>query len=641
MKRLLGLLVLFLPTVVYGLTVDAGPDQTLNFPSKDITLFGYVQDTASHTITWTCQSCPRAVTFSAPWAGHTTVTFTAPSSQETYTFRLSATNSASTTLTDDVVITLNPASIYVSGTNAFFVDPSYTGSTANGQAATPWKSLSSHDTDFTAKWNTIRSALASNHVIIYFSARQAGSDTAEVYTINNANGAVLVERACRTRSELCTDPDDTTVPNQLTLDGMSKYNTNDTTPSWADYTGTNRFKISCTLCSTISLGWFDNKPRDYVRFRGFEITGENSRVFWGGWFNTLEHVWVHNVTGTGPTTLFIQAFGEQGHGCPVLGNNQYITARNNLLENGYGEGIYIGSNYLCGLNAPAPFCTNDYGGCPHLGNGHSHMLIENNTINNAGAANPVDGEGDCIDIKAGVQKLTVRGNVCNNSVNAGSCINLEGVFPPARTDYLIEGNTCVNPASFGAFIITGSNHTVVRNNLLRIGPSSTALYISEQVPGYYPHNNLAIYNNTVYGFSQGAGLFNATNLIFRDNLFLNNGAAINSDDPSSLPGYSSNYNFFAPSGSNLTEGGNSITQASTSGVVVNAAGGDFHLATSSPAKNTGLSLSTLANLPPWASSFAVDLEGTTRPQGSWDMGMDELTEGGGGTPAPRSYLIVK
>jgi hypothetical protein len=105
----------------------------------------------------------------------------------------------------------------------------------------------------------------------------------------------------------------------------------------------------------------------------------------------------------------------------------------------------------------------------------------------------------------------------------------------------------------------------------------------------------------------------------------------------------SNYNLLAPAGSSYTEGAQSIVQASTSGIFVNVATDDYHLAATSPAKNTGLHLGIRTNLPTTSAepyTFAVDQEGTTRPQGAaWDMGMDEVTEGA--TPAATVIRVLR
>jgi hypothetical protein len=101
----------------------------------------------------------------------------------------------------------------------YFVDPTYTGGSNDGSAAHPWTSLRVSDSDSSAKWNTIMNALGSADVIVYFSARQAGSDVSEVFTMKNGD-ELFVNRTCRGGTYNCPGTGDTTTK-RLTLDGES------------------------------------------------------------------------------------------------------------------------------------------------------------------------------------------------------------------------------------------------------------------------------------------------------------------------------------------------------------------------------------------------------------------------------------
>jgi hypothetical protein len=96
-----------------------------------LTLFGYATDPENNllTVLWTLASGPAGVSFSAPTALTTTVTFTATG---TYTFQLAVSDGTST-VTDSVMVTVNPAT----SQTAFYFDPTYTGSTQNGSASAP------------------------------------------------------------------------------------------------------------------------------------------------------------------------------------------------------------------------------------------------------------------------------------------------------------------------------------------------------------------------------------------------------------------------------------------------------------------------------------------------------------------------
>src|SRR6266850_1849817 len=203
--------------------VDAGPAKVIAFPAKDLTLFGHATDpdNDSLTVQWTLTNGPAAVSFSAAWALTTTVTFTTAG---TYTFQL-AVSDGTFNVTGSTTVTVNAAS----SQTAFYVDPTYTGTLQTGSAETPWTTLvEDNNASWRQQWTTINDALATAPVIIYFSARTAESDIAEQLT-----GSVRLSRTDKSS-------------NRLTLDGMSKYNTDDVTPSWVDYTGTSKMRIRVT-----------------------------------------------------------------------------------------------------------------------------------------------------------------------------------------------------------------------------------------------------------------------------------------------------------------------------------------------------------------------------------------------------------
>ncbi len=411
----IGILAALLPSVPSVLlaagsppAVDAGPDKSLAFPAKDLTLFGHAADPENDALVvhWTVLSGPGAVTFSNADALTTTATFSATG---TYSLQLSA-NDGLSTVTDTAVVTVNPAS----SQTAFYVDPTYTGTIQNGSASAPWKDFTDGNPDYTAQWNAINAALAANDVIVYFSARKAGSDASEEVSAS----------VHPTRTDKST--------HRLTLDGMSKYNTNDATPNWFDYTGSNRFRINMTSSygCCFSIGWYSladgDGKFDYVTMRGFEVTGKGARITWGGSYSVLEYIWSHDVTSLGATVQFDSAVTDYP-ACVDQGKSHDITVRNNLIERGIGEGLYIAGTYSY----------TSYGGCPSYGNMHSDILIENNTIREPG----INGDqGDAVDLKAGLLNVTVRNNVVQNTHpnmlpdDEADGITSEGAFGSAKTN---------------------------------------------------------------------------------------------------------------------------------------------------------------------------------------------------------------
>jgi len=613
-------------------TVSAGPAKTLNFPAKDLSLFGQATDPENDplTVSWTMTSGPAAVTFSNAQALTTTVTFTTTG---TYTFQLSV-NDGTSNVTSNVTVTVNPAS----SQTAFYVDPTYTGATQNGSAANPWKSLTDSDSDYSTKWSAIRSALASNDVIIYFSARTAGSDTSEQFLMSNG-ARLFIDRGCRAGTANCTSGADTTGSHRLTLDGMSKYNTNDATPNWADYAGTKKFKVNCAnTCGSMGMGWDDDNQRDYVTIRGFEVTGPGSRIRWGGNYSYFEYMWVHDVSAIGATVQTNQPVGDGN--CANLGIDHDVTIRNNVIQKGIGEGIYIAGNYNLAAD----------GGCqtgPNGGDNNYDILIEGNTLTDTGFNGD---QGDGIDLKAGLYNVTVRGNTISytHSGTSPNCSGGDGIgtlgqmnLSTHESNYLIENNVihhggCVingSSDSSNGITIGATQGAVIRNNVIYAMPGIGIVAWTRDTGQTRNNLRIRIYNNTIYSATLGGIGFSdfSDGPVLRNNLIFNNpGGSIGG----SVPSINSDYNFLAPSGSSLTEGSHSVVQSSVSGIAVNPAGGDFHLLSTSPAKDKGVDLSMLGNLALGTTAFTWDFDKVTRPQGvSWDIGAYEYPSGGP-TPTP-------
>ena len=135
----------------------------------------------------------------------------------------------------------------------FYVDPDFAGQGQNGSPDKPWSSIRG-----AKAWQAINAALGKGPVTVYFSARQTDIDQPQ--TIHE-----FVE--CR-RSDTGT--------NRLTLDGMSKYNTNDWKPAWSDYSGPHVCRIT-EQKGQRALGWemksVSSPKQNYVTIRGFECTG--------------------------------------------------------------------------------------------------------------------------------------------------------------------------------------------------------------------------------------------------------------------------------------------------------------------------------------------------------------------------------
>src|SRR2546430_7053537 len=158
----------------------------------------------------------------------------------------------------------------------FYVDPNWGGS-VSGSASSPWRSLDS------SAWGTINAALASDSVTVYFSARATGSDTDQTTTTQLE---ILRTNASSRR---------------LTLDGMSQYNTSDTSPSWAPYSGTSRFKIigGGSAITSGNFGTGTASPRNFITVRGFKASGTDQGIVLANISNFILEF--NDVSNTGNT----------------------------------------------------------------------------------------------------------------------------------------------------------------------------------------------------------------------------------------------------------------------------------------------------------------------------------------------------
>lgn len=557
------------------------------FPAKDLTLFAsFTNWTDLVSVAWSQVSGPAAAVLSAPWALHTTVTFAITG---VYVFRCTKYDGSATTTETFQVTVLSAAS-----QTAFYVDPTYTGGGNNGSASAPWTTLAV--TSGNAAWTAINAALASNHVVVYFSARIAGADTPEVET-----ASINLWR---------TD----TSTHRLTLDGMSKYNTNDTTPSWSDYSGSTKFNIDIASGS-LSIGVQSDQitfPMHYTTIRGFDISGASGRVLIAGSHTVFEHSTVHDITATGAT---VQLQASVAPGCAEeFGILTGITFRNLVIEKGEGEGLYIGNNYY--LEAD--------GGCPSFGNGHYNILLEGNTIIDPGF---LSGQGDGIDLKTGLRNVTVRGNTVTTTHTAGANgIVSIGLFNAGTVpgNILIEQNRLKNT---GGMAFTHISALIIRNNIIEgRNPDGghIGIYLAGIGSGPQTNFDVQIYNNTLYSLSTAdafrIGVVDTDGVSLRNNIMYSGSGVSVIRAHSNNANFSSDYNMWP---SDVTsdpwsgEGANSVSFTPGSTQFVSPGTGDFNLDGASAALDEGVDLNLKA--------FANDLDGTARPQGSaWDMGAAEL-----------------
>jgi hypothetical protein len=259
-----------------------------------------------------------------------------------------------------------------------YVDPDFAG-TSTGTAKAPWRELDS------AAWSAINRQLVQADVTIYFSARDAKSDTDQL-----TNRQIQLRR---------TDNSS----HRLTLDGMTKYNSDDVKPLWLSYSGTSRFNIHFVGDDAITATTSAPRLSSNVTIRGFRAFSTDGKPinYWGGNYVIIEYNEVSHYGAIGPggggAGIQIQyarkegnnevpCVPDEGHNCGV----HDIIIRNNLIHHTTGEGIYVGG--VANQNFTA----------------HSNILIEDNVIYDTGYTS--GSEGDDIDIKDGHTNIVVRGN---------------------------------------------------------------------------------------------------------------------------------------------------------------------------------------------------------------------------------------
>jgi hypothetical protein len=559
-------------------SVDAGPAKVIAFPAKDITLFGHatVADVNHTTYSWSQVSGPSGAAFSAPWALATTVTFRQPGN---YTFRLTVSDGTNTVTADTTTSVLSADT-----QTAFYVDPTYIGGSNDGSAGHPWTSLTG--TASSPQWMAINSALATNNVIVYFSARTAADDVAEV-----VHTSVDLWR---------TD----TSTHRLTLDGMSLYNTNDAAPVWMPQNGTSRFHIDITSGS-LSIGVQSNNssyPMHYTTIRGFELSGASGRALVAGNATVFEYNFVHDVSVTGATVQFQAAVRDYPDCRALFGNLHDITFRKNVIQRGQGESIYVAGTYT----------RQSDGGCLSWGNTHSDILIESNQISDAGSNG---GEHDGIDLKAGLTNVTIRRNLIADRPSGTKAITALGVFYSAGTccigNYVIEDNVFLRNAG-SAIVLQKQNGGVVRNNTSHGGGDFETS--GDDNTSYWISQNVAFFNNTIQGNANGGiGLLYANTLTVQNNLIFDNSTANAIQGSSTVTNAFEDFNVYTVGTSQISNGGHSKLVSSTSGLVVDATNGNFQLASGSIAIGSGINLIT--------TGFGTDIVGARRQATApWDVG---------------------
>ena len=477
------------------------------------------------------------------------------------------------------------------GTN-FYVDPDWTG-VKSGTQSRPFAILDK------STWRRINAALASSDVTIYFSARKADSDTPEYYD-TRGNGVQL---------EIDLTTKTTRGSFLLTLDGKSFYNTNDSSPSWMPNTGSSMCIVRDFNSQNVSHIKYSN-----ITIHGFNITcntGTKAVAISGdNW--TVENCDISHTSAAtdGPCVLLVPTADGAHEGsssyAPPCSN---ITISNNVIHDTFGEAIYLGG----GGSNPGESGS----GYPS----HTNVSVLNNEIYNAGRWG---GQGDGIDVKGGIQQLTIRSNNihdCAYADQGARGIVAQGQPSPAPSGTLqtYERNYIhnMNHATEGIAIADtwGVPAGVdIRNNIISgiTGGAGNKAGIAI----YSSQNQILVRNNTIYNCAGlGIGTAAGANVLLRNNLLIANNAGGHQVDLSHGT-VDSDYNAYSNTWGYASEGRHALALSApdVTNTLVNPAGGDFHLMTGAPVVGKAETQAMVSN----------DFSGATRGP-SWDIGAFRAT----------------
>lgn len=273
-----------------------------------------------------------------------------------------------------------------------------------------------------------------------------------------------------------------------------------------------------------------------------------------------------------------------------------------------------------------------------LGGSSNHIRVSNSEIKNATVAT---NNGVHLVGTGGFHEFQ-KNNVHDN----GSEQLHDHGFYIETGDNLIEGNNIHDNCVFGVQLNNANaDRTIIRQNLIHNngrcarGTSEGGIIVSGG------SDNAQIYNNVIYSESQGIDHGTSTGTLVANNTIY---AGDSDDFALRTQSVTSNATFinniiYNPNGTSVVTGGtgisysNNLCRTGTTGCAattstpgfVNAGTFDFHITTSSPAKDAGTATTV-------SSIFSTDYDSNVRPQpagGAWDIGAYEFVVGGGSSPS--------
>ena len=468
----------------------------------------------------------------------------------------------------------------------FYVDSDWKG-TRSGTQNQPWSSLN---------WSAINSALEGGNVIVYFSARAAdGGKTDDKYDSSGGSG----------RSTISLDNRTDMGGNRLTLDGNSFYNADDGNPSWRPNEWRSFADPMCQINSATAQN-DEHRKINNITLHGFRIlcsssdklisiAGDNCIVE----YNDASHT---GTGGSGPGVMLTPTANSAHEGSSAWAppsNN--VTFRYNRIHDTQGEAMYIGGAGLDEVESGSGYPS------------HTDVTILENEIYQAGK---YGGQGDGIDIKAGMSNVVVRGNIIHNCDGEVRGIVAQGNQQEAG-GLVIDSNKIYDMTLEDAAIVLSDSwgtpkETVISNNIIYNNRGGGGIRI------YDSHDEVLVANNTIWD-NDGPGISNADGAI----KLRNNWVFGNAGNEVDLRGaINSNYNAYADGSWGYNgEGSNSIVTTSNS--LANPGNADFSIPPGSPIIGKG------RDLP----EFEKDFNGNARTE-PWDIGAIKFASTTAPTPSP-------
>ncbi len=543
------------------------------------------------------------------------------------------------------------------GQTSYYVDPNYNGGTRNGSSTNPWQSLSDG-----SAMGTINTALASGPVTVYFNACNT-TCTANVVTTT----PVTINR---------TD----TSTNLLTLDGISKYNTSETSPSWT----TNVTPAPCTgFRCAVTSSWATafkfqvgtagsgvddpisstatyNSCQGYITVQGFRLYRGEDQIANLTYIHdlTVQYVEGSAVKGgsngpgvyVGPSNYGPCHTGATRPGGSDSGPDN-VTVQYNYIHDTYEDCFYDGAS----TPDPPGNGGSEYSSlglsCGTACSTGANHVIQYNTLESCSDAGGTENVG--INIKDGHSNLKVMGNTIRPTY-AGFSASALGPGINLESGGLISSNYIEAPATVAIAPQLGWNNSVgrstlsVENNIIvnvnsGVGHNSGIEVFGPNSGANQIWQAIGIYNNSIYNAGNAAGypcialdsgITPSAVAVVQNNIMdnCNGGGAGFTASSGTLASHSYNL-YFQATGMNGASCSGSETgvvcanpqfvSTSTPYVDVN-----FDLQANSPAVGAGADLSSL---------FTTDYFGRTR---TVPWGMSAIAEGGTVGPNPPTGLLA-